>query len=80
VVSLSEDRVSHELAVCRPEENPTESRPPLTLGSWLGTTKLARKQQRTPSPSQNQINECNRDFATVIKWLPGIRREFTGTE
>jgi hypothetical protein len=41
-VSFSEDRVSHELAVCRPEENPTESRPSLTLGSWLGTRKLAR--------------------------------------
>jgi|GEM_PF-6113489 len=43
VVSLSENRDSHELAVCRPEKNPTESRPSLTLGWWLGTTKLARK-------------------------------------
>src|ERR1039457_7278222 len=43
VVSLSENRVSHELAVCRPEINPTKSRPSLTLGWWLGTTKLARK-------------------------------------
>jgi hypothetical protein len=35
MLSRSEDTVSHELAVCRPEENPTKSQPSLTLGSRL---------------------------------------------